>query len=102
MQIEHHQQHQQGAWLIEQSGQRLAEMTYSRAENDTLNIEHTWVDESLRGQRIGQKLLQAAVEFARTHELKVMPVCPYVKSMFARDSSLQDILHKDDHSPASE
>lgn len=96
MQIEHQQQLQQGAWLIEQSGQRLAEMTYSRVEDDgRLNIEHTWVDDSLRGQRIGQQLLQAAVEFARMNELKIVPFCPYVKSMFARDSSLQDVLHKD-------
>ncbi|KGT47156.1 MULTISPECIES: GNAT family N-acetyltransferase [Acinetobacter] len=92
MQIEHKQHDGKGEWFIEQSDQRLAEMTYSRAGDDKLIIDHTWVDDSLRGQRIGQQLVQAAVAYARNQQLKIIPLCPFAKSVFDRDHSIHDVL----------
>ena len=92
MQIEHKQHDGKGEWFIEQSDQRLAEMTYSRAGDDKLIIDHTWVDDSLRGQRIGQQLVQAAVAYARNQQLKIVPLCPFAKSVFDRDQSIHDVL----------
>lgn len=92
MQIEHKQHDSKGEWFIEQSDQRLAEMTYSRAGDDKLIIDHTWVDDSLRGQRIGQQLVQAAVAYARNQQLKIIPLCPFAKSVFDRDHSIHEVL----------
>lgn len=92
MQIEHQEQGTKGEWYVAQKDQRLAEMTYSRAGDDKFIIDHTWVDDSLRGQRVGQQLVEAAVGFARTHALKIIPLCPFVKSVFDKNESIRDVL----------
>jgi predicted GNAT family acetyltransferase len=81
-----------GAFVIERDGQRLAEMTYVRAGAKRLIVDHTFVDDALRGKGAGRRLLQAVVEWARAEQLLVIPVCPFAKAMFERDSSIQDVL----------
>jgi predicted GNAT family acetyltransferase len=49
-----------GAAFIESDNKRLAEMTYSIASPNLIIIDHTEVDESLKGQGIGRKLLLKA------------------------------------------
>ncbi|ATO19137.1 GNAT family N-acetyltransferase [Acinetobacter sp. LoGeW2-3] len=92
MQIEHQEQGSKGEWYVAQEDKRLAEMTYSRAGDDKFIIDHTWVDDSLRGQRVGQQLVEAAVNFARTQGLKIIPLCPFAKSVFDRNESIRDVL----------
>jgi uncharacterized protein len=41
---------------------RLAEMTYVTAGESGFIIDHTEVDQSLRGQGVGEKLLDEAVK----------------------------------------
>lgn len=45
MLIEHQQQDTGGLWFVEPNEKRLAEMSYSRVNEDQLVIEHTWVDD---------------------------------------------------------
>ena len=37
---------------------------------DKMVIEHTEVDDELRGQNVGYQLVEAAVEYARQHNIK--------------------------------
>jgi hypothetical protein len=57
-----------------------------------VSIDHTEVDESLRGQGIARKLTLAAVDWARKSGVKLLPVCPFAKAVFDRDPSLHDVL----------
>ena len=81
-----------GAFFVEQDGERLAEMTYSWAGEDKFIIDHTDVSDTLRGQGIGRHLLDAAVDFAREKQVKIIPLCPYAKSVFDKDPTLHDVL----------
>lgn len=81
-----------GAFFVEQDGERLAEMTYSWAGEDKFIIDHTDVSDTLRGQGIGRHLLDAAVNFAREKQVKIIPLCPYAKSVFDKDPTLHDVL----------
>jgi len=81
-----------GAFVIERDGQRLAEMTYVRAGAKRVIVDHTFVDDALRGEGAGRRILQAVVEWARAEQLLVIPVCPFAKAMFERDASIQDVL----------
>ncbi|MGE8539100.1 MAG: GNAT family N-acetyltransferase [Acinetobacter sp.] len=92
MLIEHQQQDSQGQWFVEPNEKRLAEMSYSRKDPDRLVIEHTWVDDSLRGQHVGHYLVEAAVKFAREQGVKIIPECPFAKSVFERDPAFSDVL----------
>ncbi|MEO1451568.1 MAG: GNAT family N-acetyltransferase, partial [Bacteroidota bacterium] len=54
-----------------------AEMTYSKAGDTLLIIDHTEVGESLRGQGVGRLMLEQIVAMAREKQLKIMPLCPF-------------------------
>ena len=91
--LKHERSGHRGAFVWEQDGKRLAEMTYTVAGNRTI-IDHTQVDDSLRGKGIGAKLVRAAVDWARMDNLKLMPLCPYAKSVFDKTPDYSDVLAK--------
>lgn len=69
-----------------------AAMTYSIAGEDTIIIDHTRVSDKFRGQGVGRQLLDALVAKVRSENKKIVPVCPYVVSVFERDPGLSDVL----------
>jgi predicted GNAT family acetyltransferase len=81
-----------GVAFIESAEKRLAEMTYSIASPKLIIIDHTEVDDSLRGQGIGRKLLSKIIEKARSENIKIIPLCPFAKSVFDKEKSLHDVL----------
>ncbi|MEI2750150.1 MAG: GNAT family N-acetyltransferase [Ferruginibacter sp.] len=93
MQIEQRETGSKGAFFINVNGDQLAEMTYSLTDSDILIIDHTEVDDSLRGQNIGMQLVEHAVEYARKTNRKIIPLCPFAKSVFDRKKELfSDVL----------
>lgn len=91
--IEHEPRGQKGAFVWRQDGEKLAEMTYTVAGSRVI-IDHTDVDDRLRGQGAGRKLVQAAVEWARKDNIKLMPLCPFAKSVFDKTPAYADVLAK--------
>lgn len=89
-QIEHGSK---GALLIGEDNERLAEMTYSRAGDSLIIIDHTEVSDKLRGQGAGKKLVLAAVDYARKNNLKILPLCPFAKATFDRTPEIHDVLN---------
>ena len=81
-----------GVFFVAQEHERLAEMTYSWAGTDKFIIDHTDVSDTLRGQGVGRHLLDAAVQFARERQVKIIPLCPFAKSVFDKEPSLRDVL----------
>lgn len=68
-------------------------MTYTVAGARVI-IDHTQVDDSLRGEGVGAKLVQAAVDWARAENARLMPLCPYAKSVFDKTPAYADVLAK--------
>lgn len=73
----------QGAFVIEENGQRLAEMVLAIVDQDLI-VYHTEVSPQAEGQGLAKILLNAMVAHARQNELKVVPLCPYVNAQFKR------------------
>jgi len=92
MQIQHKRQEQDGAFYIQKNDDVLAEMTYHMNGKNTMVVDHTEVDESLRGRNIGFELVKEGVEYARREGLKIIPVCKFAKSVFDRKEELRDVL----------
>ncbi len=69
-----------------------AEMTYSRAGDRLLIIDHTWVSDQLRGKGVGDLMLKRLVKYARDREMKILPLCSFAKSAFDRQKELSDVL----------
>jgi len=78
-------------WI--ENGERLAEMSYTVAGSRVI-IDHTDVDDRLRGQGAGKQLVKAAVEWARAEQRKLMPLCPFAKSVFDKTADYSDVLAK--------
>jgi uncharacterized protein len=91
--IEHEHSGHRGAFFLERDGERLAQMTYTVAGSRVI-IDHTDVDDRLRGTGTGRKLVEAAVEWARKENAKLMPLCPYAKSVFDKTPAYGDVLAK--------
>ncbi|MBT1688061.1 GNAT family N-acetyltransferase [Dawidia soli] len=72
-----------GAFLIEENSERLGEMEIG-ITGGNLVVYHTEVSDKLKGQGAGGKLLAAMAAHARLHNLKVIPLCPYVLAQFKR------------------
>ena len=88
--IEHERSDHRGAFVMQRDGKRLAEMTYSMA-GDKAIIDHTTVDDALRGTGAGRKLVEAAAQWARAEKLKILPLCPFAKSVFDKTPAYADV-----------
>lgn len=80
----------QGAYTAEVDGQQLGEITWAQL-GDIMIMDHTFVDESLRGKGVSKQLLDHAAQYARQEKFKVEPVCSYVVTMFERSNAYDDI-----------
>lgn len=90
--VEHEDTGHKGAFFVRnKDGQRLAEMTYTVAGAVTI-IDHTDVDESLRGTGTGRRLVEAAVHWARAEQRKLLPLCPFARSVFDKTPDYADVL----------
>ncbi|WP_081408356.1 GNAT family N-acetyltransferase [Acinetobacter sp. SFB] len=92
LEIKHTDDGKKGEFYIGDNHQPLAEMVYSWAGESVFIIEHTDVADPLRGQGVGNKLLDRAVAMAREKNLKIIPLCPFAKSVFDKDPSIHDVL----------
>ncbi len=69
-----------------------AEMTFSRAGERLVIIDHTGVPGAFRGQGIAAALVARAVADFRAKGLKVMPLCSFAAAQFRRHPDWADVL----------
>lgn len=75
-----------------QNGVQEAEMTYTWAGHDRIIIDHTEVNDALRGKNAGKQMVMKAVEFARHKGIKIIPLCPFAHSVFMKVPEIRDVL----------
>jgi predicted GNAT family acetyltransferase len=85
-------QHSPGRiFALDGDGKLIAEVTFP-AEGGVADIDHTFVDASLRGQGVAGKLLAAAAEQIRAEGLKAKATCSYAVKWFDQHPEEQDLL----------
>ncbi len=92
MHIQHKHTGSKGLFFIGSDGAILAELVYTLPAADKMIIEHTEVSDELKGQNVGYLLVSTAVEYARTHQMKIIPLCPFANSVFKRKPEFADVL----------
>lgn len=92
MQIEQQQKGVKGMWFVGDIENPHAAMVYRRDAKDNIIIEHTEVGDELRGQNVGYQLVHTAVEYARVNNVKILPLCPFAKSVFDKKPEFADVL----------
>ena len=92
MQVIQEEDGKHGQFFVEIDGEHLAKMTYTWAGPNKFIIDHTEVDDKLRGKGVGKQLVMKAVEFARKNNKKILPLCPFANSVFKKVPEIRDVL----------
>lgn len=70
----------------------LAEVTFPKRDDTRVDINHVFVDESLRGQGIASNLMKLAYLEIKARGMKIIAKCPYAISWFKKYPEYQDIV----------
>lgn len=70
----------------------IAEVTFPEIRNGIVDINHTFVDDSLCGQGVASRLMEETAKKLRADGKKAMLTCSYAQSWFARHKEFSDIL----------
>lgn len=73
-------------------GAVLAEVTFPEVERGVVEINHTFVDESLRGQGVAGELLARAASVISASGMLARPTCSYAETWFERHPDRAAIL----------
>ncbi|HVZ57278.1 MAG TPA: GNAT family N-acetyltransferase [Chitinophagaceae bacterium] len=93
MRIQQKQAGNRGMFYVEgENGSPAAEMIYFMRKPGEMVIEHTEVGEELKGQQAGFQLVRTAVEYARQHHIRIIPLCPFAHAVFKKKPEFADVL----------
>ncbi len=59
---------------------------------DSLVYDHTIVPQALGGRGVGSALVKHALDYARSHDKKVVPQCSFVASYIDNHPDYQDLV----------
>ena len=70
---------------------QLSVADYERQGSEII-FTHTFTPPALRGRGIAERLVRAALEYARTEKLRVVPACSYVAVFIERHAEFKPLL----------
>lgn len=92
MEIQQVNNEHKGFFKAVEEDKQAGKMTYSWAGEAKFIIDHTEVDPAFNGRGVGKKMVMAAVTYARENNLKIIPLCPFAKSVFGKVEEIRDVL----------
>lgn len=72
---------------------KLAKLDYTENGN-TIMMTHVGVPVEFRGQGLAAVITRAALEYAKSKSLRVIPICPYVVSYLRRNPQYMELTRK--------
>ena len=79
-------------WAEDQAGKLVAEITFPETRPGVADIDHTFVDASLRGQGAAGRLVEAAAAQLRRRGMKAVLTCSYAQKWFGDHPEQGDLL----------
>tara|TARA_B100000787_G_C16067564_1_gene238382 strand:+ start:418 stop:696 length:279 start_codon:yes stop_codon:yes gene_type:complete len=92
MEIKQRNTEEKGLFKASENNIEVGMMTYTWAGTDRFIIDHTEVKPEFKGKSVGNKLVIAAVEFARKMNVSIIPLCPFAKSVFDKTKDIRYVL----------
>ena len=80
--------------LFSDTNELLAEITFPYIDEQTVDVNHTFVYSSLRGQGIAGKLMETLVEELEARNLKAVPTCSYAQSWFDKHPECSSLISR--------
>jgi uncharacterized protein len=72
-----------GQFEIQLDGE-LAFLTYVLRPGRHMQIDHTEVPDAMQGKGVAGQLAKTALEYAKANNLRVIPLCPFVRTYLKR------------------
>ncbi|WP_326907315.1 GNAT family N-acetyltransferase [Sedimentibacter sp. MB31-C6] len=82
-------------YLESSDGKCIAEITFPSISKNEVNINHTYVDTSLRGQGVANKLITALVNELKKTNKKAYATCSYAIDWFENHPEFDDLYLED-------
>jgi predicted GNAT family acetyltransferase len=84
----------EGNWIFKRDdgGDVIAEVTFPNLREGVVVINHTYVDDALRGRGIAGALIEAAYDAIKAEGKKAVLTCPYAIKWFNDRPDKNDIL----------
>lgn len=82
-------------FLTNEEGKSIAEVTFPNVKEQVVNVNHTYVDDSLRGQGIAGKLMEELVQQLKQENKKAVLSCSYAVLWFDKHKQYDDLIYKD-------
>ena len=92
MKIQHIHDDKGGRFYMDEEDGGTTELLYRTQGPEKMIIDHTEVDEIHEGKGIGRQLVAEAINYARSRNMKVVPMCRFAKAIMERSDEYKDIL----------
>ncbi|MCH1983214.1 N-acetyltransferase [Ruminococcus sp. OA3] len=79
-------------YLPDDRDNTLAEVTFPAISDDTVNINHTFVDNSLRGQGVAGKLMETVAKLLQSQNKKAVLTCSYAVKWFGEHPEYKNLI----------
>jgi predicted GNAT family acetyltransferase len=79
-------------FVNDEQGKLIAEITFPEVSTGVVDINHTFVDDSLRGQGIAGKLMKAAIEQIEKDEKQFFASCSYALHWLEKNPQYTDLF----------
>ena len=79
-------------WLEDENGKEIAYVEFPEKEENIVDIQHTVVDDSLRGKGIAGELMKNAAEYLKKNNKKAIHSCSYAKKWFSSNEEYKDLI----------
>lgn len=84
-------------YMNDDNNHMIAVVTFPKEGDNTVNIDHTYVDDSLRGQGIAGKMMEETVKQLRESNLKAKLSCSYAVKWFEEHPECADVVVRNYH-----
>jgi predicted GNAT family acetyltransferase len=83
-----------GNWIFKRDdhGDVIAEVTFPNLREGVVVINHTYVDDALRGRGVAGELIEAAYDAIKAEGKKAVLTCPYAIKWFHDRPDKNDIV----------
>jgi predicted GNAT family acetyltransferase len=65
-----------------------------RLVHGAIILPHTVVPEAFEGKGVAGRLARYAMQYARDHDLKVIPLCAYMAAYMTKHPETHDLVHR--------
>lgn len=83
-------------YTVDETNTCIAEATYVFLDNRTVDINHTYVDPSLRGQGVAADMMETVAQRLRQDGLKAIASCSYANAWLNKHRDLYADVISDD------